>query len=177
MTLESISYISQSIASVAVVGSLIYLALQVRQAERGQRGLMQQARADRTSMGSIATANPELARIWLKGLAGDSDMTPVEVAQWMMLARGAFLSGEDSILQYKAGLLSRETYETYVAGVRFFLTRPGLRAAWKLSRMQYGAEFRTFTDSILNEVPVAAAVDTHAEWNALVAAEKKDAAV
>jgi hypothetical protein len=176
MTLENIFYISQSIASVAVVASLIYLALEVRHAERSQRGMMQQARADRTANASLATADPELARVWLKGMAGDADMNPVEFTQWMLMARGAFLSGEDSILQYKAGLLSRETYESYVAGVRFFLARPGFRVAWKLSRMQFGSEFRAFCDTILNEVSVADAVESHAEWSALVEAEKSGAA-
>jgi hypothetical protein len=175
MTLENVFYISQSIASVAVVASLIYLALQVRHAERSQRGMMQQARADRTSATSLGTADPVLARIWLKGMSGDADLTPVEFTQWMLLARGAFLSGEDSILQYKAGLMSRETYDTYVAGVRFYLSRPGFRAAWKISRMQFGAEFRAFTDSILETVPVAAAADGLAEWNALVQADKTGA--
>jgi hypothetical protein len=48
MTLERIYYLSQSIASIAVVCSLIYLALQVRHAERSQRGVMQQgARIER----------------------------------------------------------------------------------------------------------------------------------
>jgi hypothetical protein len=50
MTLEQIFYLSQSIASVAVVGSLIYLGLQVRGAERSQRAIMQQGRADRPPM-------------------------------------------------------------------------------------------------------------------------------
>jgi hypothetical protein len=49
MTLEQIFYLSQSVASVAVVGSLIYLGLQVRSAERSQRAIMQQGRADRAS--------------------------------------------------------------------------------------------------------------------------------
>lgn len=173
MTLENIFYVSQTIASVAVVGSLIYVALQVRYAERSQRGLMQQARADRTSRASLAGADPELARIWLKGGAGDPDLTPVEFTQWMLLTRAAFLSGEDSILQYRAGLLSKQTYDTYVAGARFFLSQPGFRAAWKLSRLQFGAEFRAFTDSILNEVPPAEPGDSLAEWNALVAAERR----
>ena len=172
MTLENIFYLSQSIASVAVVGSLIYVGLQVRYAERSQRGLMQQARADRTSQASLAVADPELARIWLKGGAGDTDLTPVEFTQWMLLARSAFLSGEDSILQYKAGLISKQTYDTYVAGARFFLARPGFRAAWKLSRLQFGPEFRAFTDSILSEVPVAPPGDGLAEWNALVEGER-----
>lgn len=46
MTLEQIFYLSQSVASVAVVGSLIYLGLQVRSAERSQRSIMQQGRED-----------------------------------------------------------------------------------------------------------------------------------
>ena len=171
MTLEQISYVSQSIASVAVVGSLIYLGLQVRYAERSQRGLMQQARAERTSVGSLTVAGSELARIWMKGGAGDADLTPVEFTQWMLLTRSAFLSGEDSILQHKAGMLSKETYDTYVAGVRFYMARPGFRVAWKMQRMQFGPEFRAFGDAILNEVPVTPARDALAEWNALVAAE------
>jgi hypothetical protein len=47
VTLETIFYISQIPASAAVVGSLIYVGLQVRYAERSQRGLIQQARAER----------------------------------------------------------------------------------------------------------------------------------
>jgi hypothetical protein len=105
-------------------------------------------------------------------MAGDADLTPVEFAQWMLLARASFLSGEDTILQYKAGLMSKPTYDTYVAGVRFFMARPGFRAAWKLSRPQFGPEFRAFVEAILNEVPVQPASDGLAEWNALVAAQK-----
>jgi hypothetical protein len=62
MSLEHIFYLSQSI--VAVIASLLYLAQQVRQAERVQRATMQQGRADRTSQASLATANPELARVF-----------------------------------------------------------------------------------------------------------------
>lgn len=172
MTLEDIFYVSQSIASVAVVGSLIYVGLQVRYAERSQRGMMQQARADRTSQASLAVADPELARIWLRGGAGDPDLTAVEFMQWMLLTRAAFLSGEDSVLQYKAGLMTKETYDTYVAGVRVYMAKPGFRAAWKLSRMQFGSDFRAFSDSILKEVPVAAAADGLAEWKTLVEADR-----
>jgi hypothetical protein len=172
VSLEDVSYVSQTIASVAVVGSLIYVGLQVRYAERSQRGLMQQARADRISGGSLTVASAELARIWMKGGDGDLDLTPLEFTQWLLLTRSAFLSGEDSILQYKAGLMSKETYDTYVAGARFYMVKPGFRAAWKLQRMQFGAEFRAFGDVILNDVSVAPAVDSLAQWNALVRAER-----
>lgn len=175
VTLEAVFYVSQTIASVAVVVSLIYLGLQVRYAERSQRGLMQQARADRASRASLVGAAPEMARIWLKGCAGDADLTRVELAQWLLQTRAAFLSGEDSVLQYKAGLMSKETYDTYLAGVRFYMTKPGFRAAYKMQRMQFGPELRAFADTILNEVSAAPEVDSLAEWNALVGAERAGA--
>ena len=71
MTLEETFYLSQTIASVAVVGSLIYLGLQVRYAERAQRGIMQQDRADRTSHAALTLAQGGLASIWHRGAAGD----------------------------------------------------------------------------------------------------------
>lgn len=172
MTLEEVFYVSQITASAAVVGSLIYVGLQVRYAERSQRGLMQQARADRTSMGSLNVAGSELARIWMKGAAGDADLTPLELVQWLLLTRAAFLSGEDSILQYRARLMSKETYDTYVAGARAHLAMPGFRAAWKMQRTQFGIVFRNFVDDLLNDVTVAPERDALAEWNALVRAER-----
>jgi len=170
MTLEEIFYVSQSVASVAVVGSLIYLGLQVRYAERSQRGIMQQGRADRTSQNSLMLADPVLARIWQKGMAGDSDLTPLEFTQWMLICRSAFLSGEDSFIQHKTGLLAPSAYESYVAGARFYMAMPGVRAAWKLSRGQFGMEFRDFCDAIVSEMAQAAPrADAHTEWNKLVA--------
>lgn len=56
MSLEQVFYLSQSIASIAVVGSLIYLGLQVRGADRSQRAVMQQGRADRASKAALTVA-------------------------------------------------------------------------------------------------------------------------
>jgi hypothetical protein len=164
MTLEQIFYLSQSVASVAVVGSLIYLGLQVRSADRSQRAIMQQGRADRASNAALAIASPELARVFQKGVAGDPTLTRDELTQWMMVCRALFLSGEDSLLQYKAGQLDRRAYDSYVAGARFWMASAGMRAAWKLSAGQFGSEFREFGNSLLAQVPEAQVADAYSEW-------------
>ena len=69
MTLEHVYFLSQIIAAVAVVVSISYLARQVAQSEQVQRAFMQQGRADRVSSTALALAQPELARIWHKGLS------------------------------------------------------------------------------------------------------------
>jgi hypothetical protein len=176
MTLEEIFYASQSIAAVAVIASILYLAQQVRQADRVQRGIMQQGRADRVSQASLMAAEPGLARIFQKGQAGDPDFTPEEFTQWVMMCRAMFISGEDSFLQHKAGLLSAEAFNSYVAGVRTYFTAPGMRAAWILFSPQFGRDFREFGDSMLKQTRVAHAADALAEWRKLVRAEISAAA-
>ena len=171
MSLEDIFYLSQSIASVAVVGSLIYLGLQVRSTERSQRAIMQQGRADRTSHGSIAIASPELARVFHKGSAGHVDLTREEFTQWTMICRALFLSAEDSFLQHQAGQLDQKAFDSYVAGVRFFMKSPGMRAAWKLSAGQFGSDFGDFVAALVEQTPVAQGPDAYAQWQQLVRAQ------
>ncbi len=164
MSLEQLFYLSQSIASVAVVGSLIYLGLQVRGADRSQRAIMQQGRADRTSKASLTVASADLARVWQRGMDADRTMTRQEVTQWLLLCRSAFLSGEDSFLQHKAGTLDQAAFESYCAGVRSYMSFPGFRAAWKLSAAQFGKDFQAFVDAQVAETPIAPRADLYAEW-------------
>jgi len=171
MPLEQIFYLSQSIAAVAVVASLLYLAQQVRQAERVQRATMQQGRADRTSQAALAIASPELARVLQKGMAGDAELSHEEFTQWMMICRALFLSGEDSLLQHQAGLLSDAAFDSYVAGVKFYMSTPGFRVAWKLSEDQFGNDFRSFANSILAKMPPARNTDAYSEWRKLLRSE------
>jgi hypothetical protein len=165
--LEHIFEVSQIIAAAAVVASLLYLVRQLRQAERIQRATMQQGRADRTAQASLAFANPELARVYQKGVAGDTGLSREEFTQWMMMCRAVFLSGEDSFLQHEAGLLSESAFDTYVAGLKFVISLPGVRAAWKLSESQFGSDFRSFANSMLAQTPVRN-VDAYAQWQKLL---------
>jgi hypothetical protein len=120
-TLEEVFYLSQSIVSVAVAGPLIYLGVQVRAADRGQRSIMQQGRADRASKAALTVAAPELADVWQRGMDADPSMTRIEVMQWLLMCRSAFLSGEDSFLQHQAGTLDRTAFDSYCARVRSYL--------------------------------------------------------
>jgi hypothetical protein len=172
MNLEETFYLSQTIASVAVVGSLIYLGLQVRYAERAQRGIMQQGRADRTSQAGLTLAQKELSSIWHRGAAGDPSLSRDEFDQWMLMCRAAFLSGEDSYMQHKAGLLSEAAFASYVAGVRYYMSSAGLRSAWQVSSGQFGREFVEFVNAELAQTPLAPATDSYEAWRNRVCAAR-----
>jgi hypothetical protein len=81
---------------------------------------------------------------------------------WASWGRASFLSGEDSYLQHKAGLLDEVAWGSYVAGAHFYMGCPGMRAMWKVSSKQFGADFRNFVDDILAKVPVSGSADSYA---------------
>jgi hypothetical protein len=172
LSLEEVFYLSQSIASVAVVGSLIYLGLQVRAADRGQRSIMQQGRADRVSKAWLTMASPELADVWQKGIDADAAMTRTEVTQWLLICRSAFLSWEDSFLQHQVGALDQASFDSFSAGVRSNMSKVGFRAAWKLLSGPFGREFREFVDAQFAATPVSQTVDIYEEWQKTVQAMK-----
>ena len=74
-------------------------------------------------------------------------------------------------MQHKAGLLAKPAFDSYVAGVHFYMANPGIRAAWQLSAAQFGPEFRDFVDSILKRTSMEDNPDPYVEWKRLVQSE------
>ena len=69
MTLESIFYLSQTIAAIAIVGSLVFVGLEVRTSNRDNRhrAIEEMLQNYRELRGTVAS-NPDLARSWVEGL-------------------------------------------------------------------------------------------------------------
>jgi len=170
--LSDVAALASIVSSAAVAGSLVYVALQVRQAEKNQRALMQQGRADRAWEGAFRVADPAMSRLFHKGMRHPGELSAEELDQFLLICRAAFLSGEDSFLQNKSGLLDRSAYSSFVAGLKGYIAgAPGLRAAWRLTSSQYGAEYVAFMDAILQSTPRAAPADQFARWRELVGAD------
>jgi hypothetical protein len=90
-----------------------------------------------------------------------------------MICRALFLSGEDSFLQHKAGQLDQRAFDSYVAGVHFYMASPGIRAAWKVSAGQFGTDFREFVNSTLMRTPMVPGADAYSEWQKLLQSERR----
>lgn len=170
MTFADLASLGSFVSGIAVLISLVYLGVQVKQAEKNQRALMQQGRADRISQNCFYVAGTDLSAIWNRGLNGDETLTGPEIDQFMMLFRGAMISAEESFLQNEAGLLDAIAFKSFVAGVRHSITLPGLRAAWQMSSSQFGAEFVHFINGLMRETAMPAKTDRAAQWIAAVKA-------
>jgi hypothetical protein len=178
MSLTDLAAIGSFVSSFAVAITLIFLALQVRQAEKNQRAMMQQGRADRISSQALQVASdPALSRLFNKGMQRPHELTHEEVDQFIVLTRALFVSGEDSFLQYKAGMLDKASYQSQIAGLKYMIGAwPGLRAAWRYMSVQYNAGFQESMNDLVRQASAQSAPDRMAQWTAILQAEQSTGA-
>jgi hypothetical protein len=167
MSLTDLASFGSFVSAVAVVISLIYLALQIRQNTRHSQALIQQGRAAR-----IADTSLKLAE--LRGddginacFDGSPDVSARDVARFLFTTRSILISAEDSFFQAEEGLLSPIAFESVMASIRSGMMRsPGLNAAWRLTRHGYEPQFRDFMDRLQAEEIIAAPHSLADDWRA-----------
>ena len=173
MSLSDWASIGSLVSSIAVLISLIYLALQVRQAERNQQASIRQGRATRVVDIILAAGEPSFAEALPKGTIGAKDITPAEFGQFTAIY-GAFLaSAEDTFLQHNEGLLSEAVFVSFSESWRQTLAQPGVRALWKLRRHAFEAGFVAFMDKLMADAPPASGNDFLAAWKVEVEAQRR----
>lgn len=172
MSLSDLASLGSFVSGVAVLTSLIYLALQVRQTERNQQISIRHSRASRTVELHLALADPAVADAWLHGTGSPQEITKTELGQFINVCRALFFHFEDSFYQREEGLLNDNAFETVVAGARLITRTPGVRAAWKISRPNFGGRFLEFMDGVVARSAVEPRVDLSLEaWKAAFASE------
>jgi hypothetical protein len=176
MSLSDIASIGSAVSGFAILVSLVYLSYQVRQTEKNQRSLMQQGRVARISSAATAFAAPDIAETVDKCWDGSPDISTVQLRQFSNVCRQLFVSAEDSFLQHKDSLLSEAAYASLVSSMRAYLSSPGMRAMWKLTRSWYEPGFCAFMNQLMREAPVVPNTDRLAQWRAAVAEELDESA-
>jgi hypothetical protein len=173
MSLESVYYISQIVASFAVLASLIYLAIQTRQTAKNQQAIIRQNRATRLTDLNARQGDPVVADAMRKGMAGDEDMTATELRQFQRVTAALCYNLEDSFYQHADGQLPASAFASVTNGATHLVSWPGFRVMWKAGRHGFAPEFVNYMDTILARTPLRTPTDDLAEWKAAVVREKQ----
>ena len=172
MSLSDLASLGSFVSGFAVLMSLIYLALQVRQTKRNQQIAIRHSRATRIVELHMGLADRAVADAWLHGSASPQDITQTELSQFINLCRALFFHFEDSFYQREEGLLNDDAFETVVSGARLSARSPGWRAAWKLARPNFGGRFLAFMDGVVAGAAGGPPVDLSLEaWKVAYASE------
>jgi hypothetical protein len=172
MSLSDLASLGSFVSGFAVLISLIYLSLQVRQTKRNQQIAIRHSRASRIVELQLTLADPGVADAWLHGSGSPQEITQTELSQFINLCRALFFHFEDSFYQREEGLLNDDAFETVVAGARLSARSPGWRAAWRVARPNFAGRFLHFMDGVVAGSAVEPPVDLSLEaWKVAFASE------
>jgi hypothetical protein len=152
MSLSDLASLGSFASGIAVVVTLLFLLLQLRQSNLNQKSLMQQGRTARTVDLLTKFTDPNLAAIILRAFRADPSLTDEEYFVFYGYAGALFWNYEDSFLQFKIGTLDQLSWASDVSTLERLLANTAYRAAWRAARSGIGSEFRAFVDALMSRV-------------------------
>jgi hypothetical protein len=172
MTLSDLASLGGFVSGVAVLISLIYLALQVRQNRQHVAAQISQSRMQYgTSRLDHYIADREILDLMLRGGQGDSNLSAAEITRYGFLVLTTVMGMEDEFRQYQAGLISEELHNGFVRRAARPFQRLGWRAMWTAQRDGFEPDFQAFVDSIVRRAVENPDLLFDAKWQGAVAAE------
>lgn len=156
MSLSDFASLGSLLGGLAVLVSLIYLALQVRQAEKNQQAQVTQTRATRSIDILMQYSLPGLAEAVMRARQGAADLSETELVQFTSYMLALFSHWEDSFFQHADRLMTDRAFRTAVNLMRATLANPATRVAWRRVAWVYEPDFRTFVDGLVRETPARA---------------------
>ncbi|MEI9885103.1 MAG: hypothetical protein WDN08_01170 [Rhizomicrobium sp.] len=175
MTLSDLASIGSFVSGLAVLISLIYLALQIRQNTQAQRVTAHQNRQDFARQFLIKLSDEATAALFIRASAGNPDLTPTEFLQFNALMRYWFLGISGVFWLHENGVIDHESTADSMEVLRNRLSEPGCRAAWYVSRKMFLPSFQALVETLVAESPVVADRREFDIWKAALARQKPDA--
>jgi hypothetical protein len=150
MAIQDLGAIGEFIGGVAVVITLIYLAVQIRQNTNVHASLIRQNFYDATQQMMLhGVESSEFMELWTRAISTDDSLTPTEKTQIWRHMQAMFMGYQGFFEQYKSGSLPDKDW----ALLRKILTTfwladgKGWKEAWQI--MSRG---RFFNEDFLDEI-------------------------
>ena len=147
LSLSELANLGEFLGGLAVIVSLFYLAIQIRQNTRTVRASTFQAVADSQSdLAAKFGFDPELGRIYLTGLRRNDELSEAEERQFHFMIITMARKLESAFFQWQSGVLTDEQYKGFRVTTERIFRSPGGMAWWPTRRDQFSDAFNRFVD-------------------------------
>ena len=148
--LEIIVAIFSILEAVAVIASLLFIGIQLRETRKATEGNAYQAWLDSVNNFYASLAQGEgLAYIYWKGRTNIAKLSEAELPRFFYLCVQWFSLMENLHVQYSQGMIPTEFFKPWQEALRVDLSDDGLQEYWKLERDQFTPIFRQFVDELV----------------------------
>ena len=143
--LDALGNLGDFVGGIAVVITLIYLAVQIRLNTRSTRTQSWQAAVASVSDWSREVGmDPESVRIIQLGSADFDALSEIESAQFNLLMNSFLRNCENIHYQFTNGAIDESTWSGWAQRTMSVLEPPGAQAWWRITCDAYSPEFQEF---------------------------------
>lgn len=173
MNLEQLANLGEFVSGVAVIASLIYLAIQIRQNTQSVKSSTLATNTTNWSSMLINMASDEKSEAYLNGIMGKEDISAVHFLQFVLIARAMLVSFETQYYQFQNGALDKDIYLGYErACTDQMLVFPGFQIVWKITREGFSPAFGELVDKLISEIDEGDSFLLIQKWQQLARARK-----
>ena len=160
MTITELGAIGELVGGAAVVGTLIYLAIQVRQnslnLQKTGKAMSASAYHNLTALilpvHATLLADRELSELIVRARAGLATLDDVDRFRFGLSASMTFHVLDDIYEYHRTGLITQSRWDEWAVTLRQNFANQGMREYWAENSSGYTQGFRTLADSILESV-------------------------
>lgn len=154
MTIQEMGAVGEMIGGIAVIFTLIYLALQIRQANSIAGWQTHQAAVSSNAgvMSAIIT-DEDTARIFREGLLSLESLTPTDKIRLHEILFELLLNFKDTLDAYDRGLFDQPTYQAWQAYICSLLNTPTGKIWWAEGKKLFISRIQEVVDQGMREVP------------------------
>ena len=149
MNWEAVSAISQMIGSIAVVFSVLYLAMQVHRSTRIAKLAAQDAAA--TALREVTAPfaeNAELARVWRIGLEDLQALSAEEQARFFHSTYQFLKAFETIHFHHVYGLMDDQIWQGWCGLLEHYIASPGIEHYWRRRHDLFSKRFQSFIETL-----------------------------
>ena len=151
MSLEDWAAIAEIVGALAVVATLIYLAIQVKQ----NTGAIQSSNAMilHTNISNLArdvSRDRDLGDIIVRALDGTNELSPAEKIASYGWFYTFFKTGELAHMRYRSGDLEKKYWDATLVFFRAYWQTPGFREYWAHRKAAFTPDFQSAVEEWIN---------------------------
>jgi len=147
VTLNDLGSLGEFISGLAVVVTLVYLAIQIRHNTRAVRSSMHQDMVESTlRIAESVSDNADIAGIVLKAEEGYDDLTEEELIRFEAYAERVFSNFESVFYSYRNSMLEEDLWESWESSYLVDISRVSMRRFWHEERPLHLRDYMDFIE-------------------------------
>jgi hypothetical protein len=159
MNWEAIGTIAEIVGTLAVIVTLAYLTVQIRDGARASRSAaVTDATTAMQAWYQELGSNAESAKLFLDGMTNPDTLSRHELFQFVMLVHAAFLGFQRTYFLSQARTLDVSLRDSIGTAIRAVNQMPGMAFYWRHRRDFFQPEFARWIEELLEREPVSGGI-------------------